>query len=1114
MKGHLLNIKLLLKIFLSTGSIGAFISCNNEEKSSKQFEALTAAQTHIDFENIPVANEKLGILYYINYYNGAGVAAGDINNDGLTDIYFAANDKAKNKLYLNKGNFEFEDITTAAGVEGTADWCTGVTMADVNADGFLDIYVCAVSKKHGLTGRNLLFINNGVANSGDGKGISFTESAEEYGLAYSAYSTQAAFFDYDHDGDLDCYLLNQSDHPHQYIVDTSFRKKFDANAGDYLLRNELNTGSKKFTDVSKEAGISQSFLGFGLGLAIADLNNDGWEDIYVGNDFHENDYYYVNNGNGTFSEKGATAFNHYSRFSMGNDIADYNNDGNLDVLTVDMLPPDEKILKTYGSDERVDVYNFKITGNGYQPQFSRNCLQRNNGAGASFSDIGLAAGVSATDWSWSALMPDLDNDGFKDVFISSGIVKRTADLDYVRFVSELAKEKSYNTSGSLDTKAIDKMPDGNSWCFVFQGNGKGDFKEISSDWGFTEKKGYYSGAAYADFDNDGDLDLAINPIHSKAFIYKNNNPPKNYLQLKFRGDSLNTSGIGAKAYVFQKDKMQYQQLMLTRGFQSSSFDILHFGLDSIASIDSVLVIWPDASYQVIKQPNADTLLTIRKKDAKGKFRWEDFFTVPFSPLIALPSLLKETWKHKEDGIKDFNEQYLIPHALSIRGPRLAVADVNKDGWDDFYACGAVGQAGALFVQGSDGKFNRQDTALFLADAICEDVDAVFFDANGDSYPDLYVASGGNLYKPNSPYLIDRLYLNDGKGHFTKSIGGLPQMGVNKSTVSAGDIDGDGDVDLFIGVLADPDAYGRPQSSFLLINNGKGQFSIADQNLIDLRNIGMVTTSVIGDINKDGKNDLILAGEWMPITIYLNDQNKLKRRFLDSTNGLWQSLHLDDINGDGTLDILAGNWGLNSKLNAGKNGPLKLYVGDFDKNGKSDPVLAYTINGKEYPFLPKDEIEVVLPMVKKKFLYYSDYAGKTVQEVFDLGGQNVLKLYVDDLSSALFLNDGDGNFQKKRLPMEFQLSPLFAFERVKGKDAFLAGGNFYGVLPYEGQYDASALLYFNIDKGNKDGHLIHDSRILENKGQTRDIKWLRVAGNKNVVVVARNNGTLLFYRANE
>ncbi len=1130
----------LIKFFVS-GSIITAISCNNGPglQTAKTFVALDSSQTNILFENIPAANDKLGILYYINYYNGAGVATGDINNDGLVDIYFASNSKGKNKLYLNKGNFEFEDITEKAGVAGTADWCTGVTMADVNADGFLDIYVCAVSKKHGLKGRNELFVNNG-----DG---TFDELATRYGLDFSGYSTQSVFFDYDHDGDLDCFILNQSDHPHQYLVDTSYRKRFDANAGDRLFRNDLGLppapsggggeAGSKFVDVTATSGIYQSFLGFGLGLAVADLNNDGWEDIYIGNDFHENDYYYVNNGPSpspsgegqgevspspsgegrgeavTFTESGSKVFNHYSRFSMGNDVADYNNDGNLDVLTVDMLPPDEKILKTYGSDERVDIYNFKIINNGYQPQFSRNCLQRNNGNGKSFSDIGLVAGISATDWSWSALMADFDNDGNKDIFISNGIIKRTADLDYVRFVSDLSKQKTFNNSPSLDEKALEKMPDGSSYCFIFKGNGKGNFEDKSSDWGIAHKKGYYTGASYADFDNDGDLDIVINPVQSKAFIYQNNSPANNYLQLKFHGDSLNLFGIGAKVYVFQQGRMQYQQLMLTRGFQSSSSSMLHFGLDNISAIDSVLVVWPDQQYQVLTKVIHNKLMTVEKKVAGGKFVFENFFPQKQAQLFALSSSLHIPWKHEEDPIRDFNVQYLIPHALSIRGPKLGVADINKDGLDDFYACGAAGQPGKLFVQDRSGKFISSDTLLFSKDANSEDVDAIFFDANGDTYPDLYVASGGNNLQGNNPGLLDRLYLNNGKGHFIKVGDNLPLLYANKSCISSGDMDNDGDVDIFVGALSEPEAYGLPQTSYLLMNDGMGKFSVAEDGIINLRNIGMVTASAITDVNKDGRNDLIIAGEWMPVTVFINGQNKFFQHKLDS-GGLWQSLYISDLNADGFPDILAGNWGLNSKLAAGKTGPLKLYLKDFDNNNKADPILVYTIDKKEYPFLPKDEIEQVLPIIKKKFLYYSDYAGKPAQEVFDISTGNVLQLEANDLASAVFFNDGKGNFMRKNLPLDFQLSPIFAFQQVENSDWYIAGGNFYGVLPYEGQYDAASLICFDVNRKNRNDQFVKQSNILETKAQVRDLKWLRTAKNGNVLVVARNNGSLLVYRVHK
>jgi enediyne biosynthesis protein E4 len=495
-----------------------FSSC---EKKSSLFTSLSASKTNVHFANNLEKRDLFSILYYLYYYNGGGVATGDINNDGLPDIYFTANSKGHNKLYLNKGNFQFEDITDKAGVAGTSDWCSGVTMADVNGDGLLDIYVSAVANHHGLQGRNELFINKGNG--------SFTESASQYGLDFSGFTTQTAFFDYDHDGDLDCYILNQSHQPNQNIVDTVNRRKFDKYSGDRLYRNDMNTPTGKFTDVSASAGIYQSSLGYGLGIAIADMNNDGWDDIYIGNDFHENDYYYINNGNGSFTESGSKVFNHYSRFSMGNDIADYNNDGQPDLVTVDMLPKDEKVLKTYGSDENADIYKLKIVRNGYQYQYSKNCLQRNNGNGASFSETALLSGISATDWSWCPLFADFDNDGSKDLFISSGIVKRPVDLDYVKFVSNLYMHKALNTSDKYDDMALEKMPDGSSHPFLFKGDGQSYFTDVSDDWGTGKMKGYYNGASYADLDNDGNLDLVINCIDAPAVILKNNAPRKKYI---------------------------------------------------------------------------------------------------------------------------------------------------------------------------------------------------------------------------------------------------------------------------------------------------------------------------------------------------------------------------------------------------------------------------------------------------------------------------------------------------------------------------------------------------------------------------------------------------------
>lgn len=1076
-------------------------SCRNE---NKLFESLPSSTTNIKFTNKLAEHKLFNILYYLYYYNGGGVATGDINNDGLPDIYFTANNKGGNKLYLNKGDFQFEDITDKAGVAGTADWCTGVTMADVNGDGFLDIYVGAISGKYDLKGHNQLFINNGNG--------TFKEQAQAYGLDFAGLTTQAAFFDYDHDGDLDCYILNQSSRPHANVVDTSNRRKFDPISGDRLYRNDVST-TGKFTDVSAQAGIFQSNLGYGLGLAVADLNNDGWEDIYVGNDFHENDYYYVNNKNGTFSEEGAKHFRHYSRFSMGNDIADYNNDGQLDVVTVDMLPQDEKILKTYGSDENPDIYKVKLDLNGYQKQYSRNALQRNNGNGTSFSDIGLLSGISATDWSWSPLFVDFDNDGNKDLFISSGIVKRPVDLDYIRFISDLDMKKGRQMTDAFDDEAIKSMPDGSSHPYFYKGDGKSVFTDVSEEWGTKNMKGYFTGAAYADLNNDGRVDIIINNIDAPATILKNNTPQKLSIDISFNGNNSNTFGIGAKAWLFTQGKVQYQQLMPTRGFQSASEPKLHFGLDSLKYIDSILIVWPDQKYQVLKNTPALPKIIAKQSQAGGVFDYNTFFPPAKQLLENVSGQLISNWKHVENDFVDYNVQYLIPHGESDRGPKLAVADVNGDGLDDLYACGAIGQPGTLLIQQSSGKFVAADTAVFNADALCEDVDAVFFDANGDKKPDLYVVSGGNQYADASPYLADRLYINDGKGHFTKSQT-LPSVLKNKSCISTADIDNDGDEDIFVGVLADASAYGIPQTSVLLINDGKANFSVAGQDAIPLSNIGMVTSSAFSDINGDGWKDLIVAGEWMPINIFINEKGKFKKTILPHSSGLWQTVFMDDINKDGRMDILAGNWGHNTKLWAGKNGPCKLYVKDFDKNGSVEQVMAYTIDGQQYPFLAKDELERRLPVLKKAYLNYSDVAGKTVQYMlYDLFEGNT-ELTAEELGSCYFLNDGKGGFTKSVLPADLQLAPIFSFVPINKNasgNTYVIGGNFFNVIPYEGRYDAQALSVFSYQNNAFTTYLQPD--LLSITGQVRDIKSIRTNKFGEVLVVAKNNEPLLFFKPN-
>ncbi|GAO42776.1 VCBS repeat-containing protein [Flavihumibacter petaseus] len=1087
-----------IQICLIIIGVTALVSCSGG-RSGNLFEKVDASVTGISFQNNTPEQDGLNILYYLYFYNGGGVATGDINNDGLPDIYFTANQPGSNKLYLNKGDFKFEDITEKAGVAGTADWSSGVTMADVNGDGKLDIYVCASANHHGLKGHNELFLNNG--------NNTFSPVAAAYGLDFSGFGTQAAFFDFDHDGDLDCYLLNHSQKPHANIADTSYRHRFSAESGDRLMRNDLDA-TGKFTDVSAAAGIYQSALGYGLGIAIADFNHDGWEDIYVGNDFHENDYYYLNQGNGTFKESGAQHFGHYSRFSMGNDVGDINHDGQPDIVTVDMLPPDEKVLKTYGSDENPDTYQVKLTRNGYQDQYSRNCLQVNNGKGSSYSETGLISGISATDWSWSPLFADFNNDGNQDLFISSGIVKRPVDLDYIRFVSDLVlKMDQSKDMKEYDAEAIKHMPDGASHAYFFSGTGTLKFEDSTDTWGIPEKKGYFNGASYADLDGDGDLDMVVNCLQSPAVLLRNNasdRPGTNAIRIAFKGEGKNPAGIGTKVWMFSGGKMMYNQLSTSRGFQSGTEPVLHFGIGSAVTADSLLVVWPDLRFQVFRNVPATggKPMLLKQVEAANGFEYDKYFPEELPLLQDATAEVNNSWKHKENLFYDQNRQYLIPHSLSALGPHMAVADANGDGLEDIYICGASGQPGQLLFQDKSG-FGRSDSSDFAGARESEENDAVFFDADGDGFRDLLVVSGGNEFFNGDPKLSDHLYLNDGKGRFALTQGMMPALLTNKSCVKTADVDKDGDEDVFIGGLADAKTYGIPQSSFLLINDGKANFSPAPQAMIQLDSIGMVRAAAFADLDKDGWPDLVVTGEWMPIRIWMNRKGKFEPLTLPASTGLWQSILVTDVNKDGYPDIVGGNWGENCKLVAGKERPVKLFIKDFDRNGSIEQILTYREKGEDYTFLAKDELERALPVLKKAYLQYNEVAGKTVQYMFYDLFTGYRELQAETLASAMFINDGKGGFSRRELPAGVQLAPVFSLAEIPG--GMLASGNFSGTIPYEGKYDA--LLPTGIGFGNDQypvtGHLPLPFR------EVRDAQWVKGQG-RRWLVLATNNGKLSFY----
>jgi hypothetical protein len=1073
----------------------------NKAQSKPLFTLLSPEKTKISFTNTLTEGLNTNVLMYEYFYNGGGVAVGDLNGDGLEDIYFTANMVA-NKLYLNKGSMVFEDITAVAGVGGREKpWKTGVTMADVNGDGKLDIYVCYSGSVSPESLKNQLLVNTG----NNAEGIpQFQEMAEQYGLADPSTSTQAAFFDYDRDGDLDMFLLNHNPKALPILDDAStsdLLRQSDPSAGVRLYRNDLKAdGSPFFTDVTSKAGVQSSPLTYGLGIGIADVNMDGWPDMYISNDYSVPDFLYINNKNGTFTDARSQSIGHTSHSSMGNDIADFNNDGLPDIFTLDMLPEDNKRQKLLTGLDNYELFDFNVRM-GFGHQYMRNMLQLNEGTAAKgmgatpvFSEIGQLSGVSNTDWSWASLFADYDNDGWKDLFITNGNLRDFTNLDFVKYMGDHLKRKEGQVNREDVLALVYQMPSSNMKNYMYHNKRDLTFSNVADSWGLGEISNS-GGAAYADLDNDGDLDLEVNNINKPAFLYQNDGEKQaknHYLKLQLKGEGKNTLGVGAKATIYQKGLTQYLEQMPTRGYQSSVSPILHFGLGKESAIDSLRIVWPGGKQEKLLNPKSNQLLTLEEKNAKAlgtiNVQAPSYFRSVNAPIAFKPGTVKTN---------DFKRQPLLINPLSFSGPCLAKGDVNGDGMEDVYAGGGAGETSVLYIQQKGGSFSTKSVAAFAADKQSEDTDAVFFDANGDGFPDLFVASGGyGAFMPEDPLLQSRLYINDGKGNFTKKTDALPKMLSSISCVRVADINGDGKQDLFVGGRVIPGRYPEAPESYVLINGGNGKFTNKIKDIsAEIERIGMVTDAVWSDMNGDKTPDLVLVGEWMPVSVFLNINGKLVNKtsdyFAKPVSGWWNKILLDDFNGDGKPDLVIGNMGLNTQCKASEKEPAEMLYKDFDDNGAIDPIMSFYIQGKSYPYLTRDELLDQMSIMRTRFQDYKSYADATVKDIFtpeELKGAKTLK--ATSLKTSYFESVANGKFVEKSLPLEVQVSPVYTITSVDfdqdGKKDLLLCGNVSKARLRFGKYDSNYGILLKGDGKGKFEYVKQSESGLTLKGDVRSV----------------------------